>query len=172
MKGKDAILRTLREEFDQWEALLAGLSEEQIRASLAPWRQSVKDVVAHLYAWQQISNARLEAACANRVPAFPDWVGETDPDAEEELDGLNARIYSQFKKATWEEVYPAWREGFLELILLAEALPEVDLLDSKKYPWLRGYTIYDVLASSYRHHHEEHLEPLLAWLRQKGLAEG
>ncbi|MDD5467084.1 MAG: ClbS/DfsB family four-helix bundle protein [Anaerolineales bacterium] len=172
MKGKDAILRTLREEFDRWEALLAGLSEEQIRASLAPWRQSVKDVVAHLYAWQQISNARLEAAHANRVPAFPDWVGETDPDAEEELDGLNARIYAKYKHSTWDDIYPAWREGFLKLIGRAETLPEADAQDKRKFAWMKGYSINDVLESSYRHHHEEHLEPLLAWLRQKGLAEG
>lgn len=38
-------------------------------------------------------------------------------------------------------------------------------MDSNRYPWLKGYALSDVLIGSYDHHHEEHLGPLLEWLR-------
>ena len=46
-------------------------------------------------------------------------------------------------------------------------IPEQDLLEAGKYPWLEGHPLLLVLQASYEHH-EEHLHPLLlAWLRQQ-----
>jgi hypothetical protein len=50
---------------------------------------------------------------------------------------------------------------------LAESIPEKDLLEIGKYPWLREYPLSAVLLGSYEHH-EEHLEPLIVLLRQDG----
>ena len=62
MNDKQRVLTMLREEFKSWEQLLASLSEEQITAPQLPANWSIKDVIAHLRAWQQRSIARLEAA--------------------------------------------------------------------------------------------------------------
>ncbi|HET7143457.1 MAG TPA: maleylpyruvate isomerase N-terminal domain-containing protein, partial [Anaerolineales bacterium] len=61
MNMKDHILTAFREQFDQWEELLSKLSEEQITAPHFDYDWSIKDVMAHLWAWQQISIARMEA---------------------------------------------------------------------------------------------------------------
>jgi hypothetical protein len=55
MTMKQHILMALREGVDRWQELLAGLSEAQITAPhlYADW--SIKDVIAHLWAWQQRS---------------------------------------------------------------------------------------------------------------------
>jgi hypothetical protein len=60
---KDHILSGLREQFDQWEELLANLTEEQITASLFDLNWSIKDVVAHLWGWQHISITRMKDGC-------------------------------------------------------------------------------------------------------------
>jgi hypothetical protein len=39
-------------------------------------------VVIHLWAWQQRTIARMEAALADREPSFPQWSVDLDPDAE------------------------------------------------------------------------------------------
>jgi hypothetical protein len=48
MNMKDHILGALREQFNRWEELLAGMSEEEIIGQniLSDW--STKDVIAHL----------------------------------------------------------------------------------------------------------------------------
>jgi len=158
----------LKEEFDRWEELLAGISEEQIIAPRLPANLSVKDVMAHLRAWQQRSIARLQAALLDREPQFPGWPADLKPESEDDLDKINAWIYESYREEPWSSVGRGWREGFLRFLELAEAIPERDLLDPRKYPWLEGRPLSVVLLGSYDHHHEEHLGPLLAWLRQHG----
>jgi hypothetical protein len=163
-------LTALREEFDQWENVLARLSEGQIAA---PHFGSftVKDIVAHLWAWQQITLARVEAAGHNREPEFPVWVAGLPADWEDEADRTtdltNARIRELNRDRPWPDVHAEWRAGFSRLLELGEALPERVLLDSNRYPWLKGHSLAVVLLGTYDHHHE-HLEKLLDWLRERG----
>jgi hypothetical protein len=167
MNDKQAMLAALREEFDRWEALLASLSEEQITAALLPENWSIKDVVAHLCAWQQRSIARLSAALQNNAPEYPAWPEQLDPEEEGEPHDLTAWLYAQDRDRPWAQVYQNWSQGFRRFLELAQALPEADLLEADKYPWLEGYALLAVLQGSYEHHqeHAEHLEPVVAKLR-------
>lgn len=167
MNDKKQIITMLKAEFNRWEELLAGMSEEQITAPHLPSNLSIKDVIAHLRAWQQRSVARLEAALLNREPEFPRWPAELDPESED-ADRTNAWIYETYREQPWSSVHRDWREGFLRFLELGEAIPEKDLLAAGRYPWLEGRPLSFILLASYEHHHEDHLEPLLAWLRQHG----
>jgi len=165
MNDKAQLLTILKEEFNRWEELLAGISEEQITASDLIADMSIKDIVAHLTVWQQISVARLEAARQNKKPEYPEWHAEFDPETEEELAKINASIYESRHQHSWSAVHQEWMERFLHFLELAESIPEKDLLENGKYPWLPEYPLSAVLLGSYEHH-EEHLEPLIVLLRQ------
>ncbi len=165
MNMKEHILTALREQFNRWEELLASMSDERITAPHLPSNWSIKDVIAHLRAWQQRSIARLEAALFNREPEFPKWLPELDPDSEGNTDQTNAWIYETYREQPWSKVHQNWREGFLRFLELGEGIPEKDLLDAGRYPWLEGHPLAFILLASYDHH-QEHLEKLLAWLRE------
>ena len=167
MSMKRHILTALREEFDQWETLLRGLSEAQRAAPLrsSPW--SVKDVLAHLMAWQSRSIARTEAARLNREPEFPKWPPELDPNSEADTEQVNAWIYEAHRGRSWSAVYQDWRQGFLRLLESAEGVPEREMLASEGYPWLNGQPLSFILTASYDHH-QEHYEELQAWLKDHG----
>jgi hypothetical protein len=167
MNMKEHILTALREQFDRWEELLAGLSEEQITAPHFDYDWSIKDMITHLWAWQQISIARMEAGLLNREPEFPKWVAVLHGDWEENADRTNAWIYKTYHKRPWSEVYQNWREGFLRFLELGGPISEKDLLDGDRYPWLKGFSLAFILLASYDHH-QEHFEKLLAWLREHG----
>jgi hypothetical protein len=164
MYSKAQLLTMLREEFDRWEVLLAGLSEDQITSRQLPADLSIKDVVGHLRMWEQVSIARLQAALDNMEPDYAGWP-EGDPDTQD-LEKVNAWIHDTNRDQPWATVHAAWRAGFQHFLDLAEAVPEQDLLEVGKYHWLEDYALGEVLLSSLRHHHEEHYEPLTAWLRQ------
>jgi hypothetical protein len=89
---------------------------------------------------------------------FPGWPAGLDPDADN-VDAINAWIYESRHGAPWEEIHREWRERFLRLIELGEAMPEKDLMEAGKYPWIKGSALAAVLVGTYEHH-EEHLEPL------------
>jgi hypothetical protein len=162
MSDKQTLLTMLREEFERWEEALAGLSDEQIITPRPSSNGSIKDVVAHLRAWQQISIVRLSAALLDAEPEYPGWLGGLDPfdaESDEHRDESNARIFSETHDIPWADVHRAWRDGFLRFLELGEAVAEDALLDSERYAWFEGYPLAVVLEGSYEHHHE-HFEDL------------
>jgi hypothetical protein len=163
---KQHILAALREEFDQWEALLAGMSEAQLTAPRLPSRWSIKDELAHLWAWQQRSIARIDAALGDQEPVFPVWAPGLDPEVEANTDQVNAWIDETYREEPWPTVYRQWREGFLRFLEAAEAIAEKDLLDAGKYPWLDERPLAFILLGSYDHH-QEHFDGALAWLHEQ-----
>ncbi len=159
MNGKTKLITMLKDEFNRWEELLADLNEEQIIATHLDFKMSIKDVLAHL---QQRSVAKMEAAQHNKEPEYPDWPGELNPESED-VDLINAWIYEKYHGLPWSDVHQEWKERYLRFLELAETIPEKDLLDTERYPWLGGYALSAVLIGSYEHH-QEHLEDLPARL--------
>ena len=168
MNMKGHILAALKEQFEEWEELLASLSEEQRSAPHFDFDWSIKDVMAHLRAWQQISIARLEAGLQDREPKYPSWILHIGEDWEEDSDRINALTFATYHEKSWSEIYQNWRGGFLRFLELGNEIPERALLDGDRYPWLKGYSLAFILVASYDHH-QEHLEKLTDWLQeQKG----
>ncbi len=169
MNNKTQLMTALHQEFERWEKLLASLAEAQITAAPDDGGFSIKDTMAHLHAWQQISNARLEAALHHREPDYPAWLGGLYPDAEEHLETINSGVYQTYRDQSWVDVHQVWRDGFRRLLALAEAVPEEDLMEPGRYAWLAGDPLSAVLLGTLEHH-EEHWDALLA-LSPSGEAE-
>jgi hypothetical protein len=165
MSMKAHILTALQEQFDHWEDLLASLSDTQIHAPLTPSPWSAKDVMIHLWGWQQRSNARIQAALFDRAPELPAWLPGLEPDAAVATDQINAWLIEQYHQLPWTTVHQNWRYGFLRLLESSQVIAEKDLLDPSKYPWLEGHPLAFVLVASYDHH-QEHYEKLVAWLQE------
>jgi hypothetical protein len=162
---KTHILAALCEEFNQWEDVLCGLTDEQITTPHAPSGLSIKDVVAHLGAWQQRSIARVEAAAHGHEPVFPDWPAGLDPEAQASTDPINAWIHETYREQPWSRVHQHWSEGFQRFTQLAELVPEIELLDATRYTWMRRRPLALTLLGWYDHH-QEHLDGLHAWLER------
>jgi hypothetical protein len=159
--SKEALVTALKEVFNQWEETLASLSEAQIIAPDLPQSWSIQDVIAHLWAWQQISIARTQAVQRQHDPEFPEWPIEINPESEGNVDIVNAWVYENNHTQPWSKVHEKWRNGFLRLIEVAEAVPEEEIFRRGKYPWLGDFDLAAVFQGSYEHHHE-HLEELQA----------
>lgn len=165
MNMRGHILAALREQFEHWEELLASLREEQITKPSFDYDWSIKDVIAHLWGWQQIPIARMEGGVLDHEPEFPAWVAELGKDWEDNADQTNAWIYKTYHEQPWSKVHQDWKKGFLRLLELGNQIPERYLLDGSRYSWLKGYSLAFILVASYDHH-QEHLEKLPVWLSQ------
>ena len=158
----------MRDEIHRWEDLLANLSEAQITAPQLDDGWSIKDVMAHLWAWQQRSIARMEAAVNHTEPVFPRWPADLDPETED-VNQLNAWLYESSRAKSWATVHDEWRTGFLRLLELGEAVPENDLLEPGRFAWLDdNYPLVLVLRGTCEHH-EKHRDWLQTWLQQQGM---
>lgn len=167
MKMKEHILAALREQLKSWEELLESLTEEQITTPRFDFDWSIKDVMAHLWAWQQISIARMDGGLHDQEPAFPKWIVESVANWEDDADAVNALTFRTQHNKPWSETYQNWRDGFQRFLELGEKISERNLLDGDRYPWLNGYSLAFILIASYDHH-QEHFEKLTKWLLQHG----
>ena len=165
MTMKQHILLALREQHERWEELLARMTTEQATSPLPYSTWCVKDVITHLWAWQQRSIARLEAAAQNREPQLPRWRDDLEPDSEGFTTKVNTWIFETYQDQPWTESFRSWSEGYRHFIGLADKISERDLLDGDRYPWLKGSPLAVVLLASYDHH-QEHYEKLQASLAQ------
>jgi hypothetical protein len=158
MRMRAHLLAALHEQHAEWEASLAGLPVEQIVMPRFDHGWSIQDVVAHLWGWQQITNARLQAAAEQREPVIPEWILQIEG-WEHHADRVNAQIYAQCHQQPWEAIYSQWHTGFRQVLSVAGTIPERDLLDSSMYAWLHGHALAAILLATYDHH-QEHLEQL------------
>src|ERR1041384_1320157 len=154
MNMKEHILAALREQFENWESLLASLSEEEITSPHFDLGWAIKDIVAHLWAWQQISIARMEGGLKDREPGYPKWIVESIENWEEDSNRFNALTFEHHHNKPWPEILQMWRSGFLYLLELENQISQRDLLDGNRYPWLKGYSLAAILVASYNHHQE------------------
>src|SRR6478672_8782142 len=153
MNNKKQSLEMLRDVFRRWDELLAGMSQEQITNQQHPSDLSIKDEVAHLWAWQQRSVTRLEAFLNHSEPQYPALPSTLDPDTED-VDPINAWIYETNRNKPWPNVYEDWREQFQRLLRLVQEVPEEGLVAPARYEWMEGYPISETLLGTYEHHEE------------------
>lgn len=130
--------------------------------SFGSW--SFKDVIAHLNGWRMLTAARLEAGLRHEEPVFP-WPGHLDE--EHDLDAINRWFYEDSKPKSLGEVLRDQRETFERVEAAIAAMPEEDLLGSRRFAWL--YWTDEslgpaVVRGTLNHYHEEHEPDVRAWL--------
>jgi hypothetical protein len=167
MNDKNQLLNELNNIFNRWQELLTNLSEEEIMQPLFPSTWTVKDTVVHLWAWQQASLARAEAALQGTQPEYPQWWVVNGPDPNEDVDRTNQWIYEANKANSWLEVYADWKAQFEHYLRLTRKISEKDLFEPGRFSWMGDYP----LAASplgLLDHHQEHIDSLTAWLQDDG----
>ncbi len=160
MTESNDTLTELRRILQEWDALLASKTEAELTSPGAGSDWSIKDVIGHLRAWQQVSIARMEAGKSGAEPVFPDWCEGKNPDEHDNPHTLNNQIYAIYHPQPWSQVYKAWHDGFVHFLELGESIPYHTRSDKQKFTWLDGYSLDDVLYWS-GEHHQEHLDVLL-----------
>jgi hypothetical protein len=167
VQSKQEIIAGLDEIFHHWLELIAGLTKEQIKQPFLPSLWTLKDLVAHLWSWQQGSVARAQAALNDAYPDYPDWWKACGPDPDEDVDRTNAYIFTINQDKDWERVYTDWKQQFEHYLDLLRQIPAPDLLQKGRYAWMGTYALADSALGSLDHH-IEHYEDLTSWLQEHG----
>ena len=156
---KAELLANIQAAYDQLEALLASLSEEQMTTPGVNGSWSVKDNLAHLTVWQNYQAARQEGILNGTEPPDPAPGLETE-------DEQNEYFYQQYKDRPLAEVFADFRASYQRVLAATQALSWEVLNDP--FPWydndvpVGGYTIGNTYG-----HYEEHREIIQRWLESQ-----
>lgn len=156
---KVELLAIIQTGYEQFEALLASLQEEQMLMPGVNGSWSVKDNLAHLTAWQNYQAARQEGVLDGVEPPDPAPGLETE-------DEINEYYYQRFKDLPLAEVLAEFRASYQRVLAATQALSWETL--NEPFPWadddipLGGYTLGNTIG-----HYELHGELIQRWLQSQ-----
>ncbi len=167
--NKAAFLDTMRAERERWEALLAEVGEPRMERPGVAGDWSVRDIVAHVTAYERGLVEWLEAASRGECLSFPDL---DHPD----VDYRNAAILRENEGRPLEDILLESRRVFQRLLQVVQALSEEELVDPERTAWYvtprwkEARPLWKCIADdSYQHYHQ-HVPGIRAWLEQCGLS--
>ncbi len=147
------LISLLQEMYDAQQAIVLTLSEaeRQAKGSFDNW--SFKDTLAHIVAWTDVMNMRLDLLARGEMPV--DY---------EDTDQVNAEFYQARRKLSWSAVLESSRKSFSGLIERLHSFTEAQLLEPDQYAWLKGRPLWQrVLNAAYVHpqihlalYHQQH----------------
>lgn len=150
---KDAV-DSLRIELKMWQGLLLNCKEKPEDCAHNDDHWTLKDVLAHLTSWQEVTLARLVAARVKSDPEYPAWFPGVDPETDEDLNRVNAAIYEAHKDQSLTDIKKEWEQRFSEILLVCSLISDDEFLEPGRYIWLNGYPLVAVLNGTLGHHRE------------------
>lgn len=148
---KTEALARFREGRSELFAALEGLSEEEQTRVPVGGLWTVRDVLAHILAWEEVALQRLDLFAAGRASEIH-WV------RDEEVDDTNARLHEERLGLSLAQVRERLEEIGHQLEERLERLPSGVVEGTEPVAaWFPNCTYV---------HYQEHLEQIRAWLRE------
>ena len=153
--NKQELIQRIETDWARLQASLDGLSEEQLHTPGVVGEWSVKDILAHIAAWQ----TRLIAAMFKAEKGLiPDTTGGGTT-----VDKLNAQWYREMKDRSFDQVWEDLDASYHQVLARLENLSEQDLVEPKRFKWMKGEPFERYLAGDSYEHYVEHAGQIEAW---------
>jgi len=143
---KHKLLNLLELAYEQEQALVVQLSDEE-RATIGTLeRWSAKDLMAHVAAWKERMAQSITAASRGESPpAFGD------------VDQANAEIFAKHRNRSWAEVLEYSERAYRLLVETVDAVHDDDLVNTQILPWQNGRPLWRLVAGNGYSHPISHL---------------
>ncbi len=146
--NKKELLADVEKEYDALEQFLAALSEQQMTCPGALGEWSAKDVLAHLYEWQQMFFGWYAAGLRGENPPTP-----TAGYKWSQLPALNQMIYEKHRQLALEDVLEKFRASYRRTLQLVQDLEEDELFIPGRYAWMRNNALAQYIAANTASHY-------------------
>jgi hypothetical protein len=155
---KSTLLDLIQSERARLESLLVELTEAQMTKPGVEADWSIKDILAHIAAWERLAMDRIQAAQTGGVLKYPLIAGD------EFVDQFNAQNYEAHKHQSLSEIQAEFQNAHQEFIAQIESLPEERLSQRLNFDW-SGKLTYQVMISANTHwHYPDHAAAIEKWL--------
>jgi hypothetical protein len=147
---KEELLATMRRDRATLDAAIGKLSDaEKLKAALDDgW--SVKDVLAHISAWERTATSWLDVIARGETPERPEV---------RDVDATNARFYAASTDAPLAAVLDESRASHAEIVAATERLSDAQLNDKQPL----GFKLWRMIDGNSAEHYREHTRQIAAW---------
>jgi hypothetical protein len=153
--NKNKLLADIQTEHDRLLSLLAPLNETQLCSATFDGGWSIKDILAHIAAWERICTGWIESFLRGKTPQT--W-------SEENGDIVNERIFQENQHRSLHGVQEDSPRAYQALLKQVQAFPEEDLNKPHSLSWLAGHSFVDLIAANSYNHYQDHIQQIRTWL--------
>ncbi len=161
--SKRALLKEVRQARAELLAALAGLSEEDMVRPGAAGIWSVKDILAHLVAWEAELVTALRGRLSRRAREAPHIVTIDD------IDEWNAEQYHMSARRPLSIILEDFHGVHKHLLQAIEELDEATLESPLRFEWMEGEPLAYLVRENAVWHEQEHAEDIRAWREQQNI---
>jgi hypothetical protein len=145
-KTKERIRQMLHTERNRLEQNLASLTPDEMHNPGVVGKWSVKDILAHLADWEAHMPIWMQAARQG------DPVSEIESGLNwKQFDEFNQRIYTRHRDQPLNEILTYFRNTHEEFMRMVEDMPEDEILEKGRYPFIGKGAVYDWLSAYAAH---------------------
>jgi hypothetical protein len=159
---KDEILDALEDERENLLDAIEGLSDEVMLEAGVVGDWSIKDILAHLSAWEAELVKLLWQASHGERPSGIYASGVP-------VDEVNT-VWSQAARSRpLDRVIDDFISVRKQTIRRVEPFSDADLSDPQRYPWLKGNPLWEWIGSDSFKHESEHAAQIREWRANRGI---
>ncbi len=145
---KQEVIESAQKERAALEDYLATLTPEQMTQPNVIGEWAVKDVMAHLFAWEGMVMRWYETGKKGKLPAVPsekyNWG---------QLPQLNHEIFLEHRDQPLAEVLKTFKSSYKKILKMIESIPEKELFTRNVYPWTNNNLLAAYFVSSTSSHY-------------------
>lgn len=157
------IIERIHTERRRLEKNLALLSDEDILEPGVIGEWSVKDILAHLFDWEQRFLGWYEAGLGGEVPEIPapgiKW---------SQLRILNQQVFEKHRNRRLEDVRTEFQSSFTKVLDTIEEIPESDIFEIGKYVWTGKENIGGFILANTANHYQWAKSRIRSWMKRTG----
>jgi len=160
--SKDQLLKDIYTERRRLEKTINTLSSEEMLITEVSGNWSVKDILAHLAAWEKLLLDWYMAGKQGAVPlVYP--VGMS----KKAIDALNLQIYETNKDNALDEVATTFHSSFARLMKLIESMSDDEIFSYHHFPWTGELLLADYIAGNTSNHYAWAKNQIKQWNKRR-----
>ncbi len=168
MKRKPAtkaqMLKDIRAERQKLEDALQGLTDADMAKTAAAGEWSVKDILAHIAAWEKSFLKWYQAGLRGEKQVMPEW---SKPGV---LDAINKDIYERNLNRQLADVKKEFYASYKLVFKTVQQIPEGDMFTPAKYDWTGKSTLANYIWSNTGEHYFDHIAMIESIKKKFGLS--
>jgi uncharacterized damage-inducible protein DinB len=158
--NKQSILDQCRAGHEKLAQAIDGLTDEDMLRPGAAGLWSVKDLLAHVTAWQsELVTALSRLSVTKQIPNIVQI---------EDLDEWNMEQYRVNAPRDLDIILEDFHGVHKHLLKTIESIDEKTLTNPRRFPWMEGEPLSYLIAENGFWHEAEHAEEIIAWRGANG----
>jgi len=145
---KFQLITESRDEYQALESFLAKLDPQQRTEPSILGEWSVKDVLAHLYEWQQMFFGWYETGLRGETPLTP-----AEGFKWNQLPALNRKIYEKHRETPLDQAMEFLRESHQKMMTLIESLSHEEIFTPGYFPWTKTGSLMSYIRANAGNHY-------------------